>query len=365
MKNLDRFLRNRAVDSYEPLIFDFKKVKDFKKVAALLKQKKTTTVVDEFSEQLKELAVVKNPKLLQKPTKNTSIKNNPKQGKWIYYPWRTTLVHVLDRENYIRLKNSRNENLILPSEQRKFAQFRIGIAGLNVGNPAAVCIALEGGLGMKFADNDVLTLSNFNRFRASLADLGVNKAVLSARQVYEINPFAKIEVFPDGIKPANLDKFLLKPKIDVLIEEMDNLPLKIAIREHAKKYRIPVVMVTGNGENLILDVERFDLNPRLPLLNGYLKDSIIDKVKTGKIAKMSFKQRILTARDFMGAKFLVSRLRKSFLQVGTKLAGIPQLAETSFLRGAVLCYVVRQIAVGGKMPSDRYRLDLNKIVSSH
>ena len=360
MKVLDKFIKNSKDDSYEPVIFDFKKVKDFKSAFTLLKQQKILKVVDEFQEQLKELVLIKNPKLLQKQTKNHYIKNDFKKGKWIYYPWVSALVHVLDKNDYIRLKTSRNENLILASEQKKFEKIRVGIAGLNVGNPAAICIALEGGgLDMKFADNDVLSLSNLNRFSASITDLGLNKAILSARQVYEINPYAKIELFSKGIDQNNLRRFLLKPKIDVLVEEMDNLPLKIAIREHAKKYRIPVVMVTGNGENLILDVERFDLNPKLPLLNGYLKDAIIDKVKTGKLARMSFKQKILTARDFMGAKFLVPRLRESFLQVGTKLAGIPQLAEASFLRGAVLSYVVRQLATGKKVNSGRYHFRLN------
>ena len=60
---------------------------------------------------------------------------------------------------------------------------------------------------MKLADNDILSLSNLNRFRAGLPDLGVNKAVLTARQIYEINPFAKLEVFDKGISPENIENF--------------------------------------------------------------------------------------------------------------------------------------------------------------
>src|SRR3989344_1251456 len=74
-------------------------------------------------------------------------------GNWIFYPWRKTLVHVLEKKDYEKLRASRNHNLITEKEQDQFKRSRIGIAGLNVGNPAAICIALESGANeMKFAD---------------------------------------------------------------------------------------------------------------------------------------------------------------------------------------------------------------------
>lgn len=215
---------------------------------------------------------------------------------------------------------------------------------------------------MKFADFDGLSLSNLNRFRAGVCDLGLNKAILSARQAYEINPFLDIEMLEHGIRPEDIERFLLKPKIDVLIEETDNLKLKIAIREKAREHRIPVLMVTGNGENIIIDIERYDQNQRLPLLNGYLKQGIIDKIKEIQPGKGTLKERIFLARDFMGMKYLTKRLRESFLLVGSRLAGIPQLAESSFLRGAALSYLVRQITIGKKVPSGRYYLKLDNVL---
>ena len=214
---------------------------------------------------------------------------------------------------------------------------------------------------MKFADNDILSLSNLNRFRAGITDLGLNKAVLSARQVYEINPFAKIEVWENGISQDRINEFLLKPRIDILIEEMDNLKLKILIREEARKNKIPVLMVTGNGPNVIIDVERFDLDQKAPLLNGHLRPEVIKKIQQMDASKTPFKERVFLARDFIGAKYLTKRLRNSFPLVGRKLASIPQLAESSFLRGAALCYFVRQIAIGKKVSSCRYYLNLDQI----
>ncbi len=316
-------------------------------------------VVDEIKEQIKELELVKNPGLLSTPEK---LELNKKiETVWVYYPWRNTLVHCLNEDDFKLLRTSRNKNLILDSEQKKFDGALVGIAGLNVGNPGAVCMALESEAKMKLADNDVLSVSNLNRFRAGLPDLGLNKAVLTARQAYEINPFAGLDVFDNGITDTNIDKFLLEPRIDVLVEETDNMLLKIKIREAARKHKIPVVMVTGSGEDIIIDIERFDKEPELLLLNGHLKKEVIEGIKHG---PKSFDERIKLMMDFMGEEFLNERLAKSFSEVGSTLAGIPQLAESSFLRGAAISYFVRQIITGGKAKSGRYNLKLTDVQKS-
>ena len=349
---------------FKPVIFDLKKGRDLEKLSDLFKTNKIIQVIDDYNNQEKEFKAVKVPKIISHAflfgDKPASREIFFRKGVWVYYPWRRCLIHILDKEIYHQTRISRNFNLIFSVEQKKFENFRIGFAGLNVGNPAALCVVLEGaGWKMKFADFDQLSLSNLNRFRASIPDLGLNKAILSARQAYEINPFLDIEMFEYGIKPEEIERFLLKPKIDVLIEETDNLKLKIALREKARKYRIPVLMVTGNGENIIIDVERFDQNPRLPLLSGYLKQGVIDKIQKIQPGKGTFQERVFLARDFMGAKYLTRRLQDSFKLVGLKLAGIPQLAESSFLRGAALAYLVRQIANGKKVSSGRYYLKLD------
>src|SRR3989344_2187944 len=331
-----------------PIIFDKNSIYNIIK-------KKNPHIVDEIKEQVKELELVKNPKLL---TKMPFVEQGASlyDTIWVYYPWRNTLVHCLKEKDFKLLRTSRNQNLVTKKEQKKIERIRVGIAGLNVGNPGALCLALEGDIKMKLADNDVLSLSNLNRFRAGLPDLGLNKAVLTARQIYEINPFAGLEIFEKGISDENIEKFLLKPKLDVLIEEMDNLPLKIKIRELARKNRIPVIMVTGSGPDVIIDVERFDKEPSLPLMSGYLKKEVISGIKRG---PGTFSEKMKLARNFMGIKYLHPRLIASFELVGSKLAGIPQIAESSFLRGASIAYFVRQIAQGEKIKSGRYYLKLS------
>jgi hypothetical protein len=331
----------------KPEFFD--PIKDIEKIEKL-KRDKNPKIIDFLDVQIMEL---------KKIEKQSGELNNV----WIYFPWNNVLINALDKEQYRAVRLSRNRGLISQEEQEKFSQQIIGIAGLNVGNPGALCIALEGGAErMKFADNDSLDLSNLNRFRAGLSDLGVNKAVLSAQQVYEIDPFYQIGIFENGITNENIDSFLSNPKIDLLIEEMDNLPLKIKIRERAKHFKIPVLMVTGNGPGLIIDIERFDLDPNLPLLNGYLNEGIKDRIFQIS-QKTTMEEKINLARDFMGSESLTERLRKSFDLVGKELAGIPQISESSFLRGAVLSYFARQIALKNNIKSGRYILNLDSLVT--
>jgi molybdopterin/thiamine biosynthesis adenylyltransferase len=316
-------------------------------------------IVDDLKNQIEELVEIQGYHNLP-----LELKGKP-DSVWIYYPWSNHLVHSLNDPYFSLVRHSRNQNLLSMDEQSSLKDKRVGIAGLNVGNPAAICMVLESvARHAKFADNDILSLSNLNRFRARLSDLGMNKAALSARQAFEINPFMEIEVLENGIQPNTMKDFLLNPRIDVLVEEMDNLPLKILIREEAKQAKIPVVMVTGNGANVIVDVERYDNEPELPIMNGYLKTEIISKSKSPDLKYMNQKEKVLLARDFMGAKYLTKRLQESFQEIGESLVGIPQLAESSFLRGAAVCYVVREILLGAKMESGRYFLELESLQDS-
>ncbi|MBI2415191.1 MAG: ThiF family adenylyltransferase [Candidatus Kerfeldbacteria bacterium] len=345
-----------------PVVYDLSKNKDVGKVKSLLQKKLVWKIVDDTDEQKREFYFVQNPKALNSVNRgNKKFKKLPiNSGRWVYYPWSGSLVHILEPNDYKSLRTSRNKFLITEKEQKRYEKSEIAFAGLNVGNPAAVSIALEGGEAMRFADNDVLSVSNLNRFRSGIQDLGINKAMLTARQVYEINPFVEINVFASGINSGNIQKFILNPKVDIIVEEMDHLPLKLEIRKFAKRHRVPVVMVTGNGENVILDIERYDRNPKMAMLNNKLSKNVQDRIVDGEHIQ-SVQEFAGLCRDFIGKKYLTKRLNASFEQIGESLAAIPQLAEASFLRGAVLSNVVRRIILGENIKSGRYIIKMDQL----
>ena len=180
-------------------------------------------------------------------------------GSWFYYPWSGALVHVLPVAEFRSLRTGRNRLTVLPFEQERLSKARIAVAGLSVGLAAATTLVLEG-VGGRFAlaDSDALSLTDLNRCSAPVSDLGINKAVLAARRLLELDPYLHVEIFPEGVTDANLDVFLgsWAPGPSLLVEERDDQHAKIRLRERARELRLPVLMATSEGGILRVDLRR-------------------------------------------------------------------------------------------------------------
>src|SRR5262249_6432948 len=154
-------------------------------------------------------------------------------------------VHFLPRNAHRELRFDRNRHLITAEEQQKLSELKVGIAGLSIGR--AVCSTLlHEGIGGEFrlADFDTLSLSNLNRLAGGVADIGINKTILAAREIAELDPYTDVRPFVDGITGDNMAEFL--DGLDFLIEECDDLAIKVALREGARARGIAVVMVTSD-----------------------------------------------------------------------------------------------------------------------
>ncbi len=46
-----------------------------------------------------------------------------------------------------------------------------------------------------------------NRLPVSVTDLGVNKAVIAARRIAELDPYLPVEVWTDGVTPDTVGAF--------------------------------------------------------------------------------------------------------------------------------------------------------------
>ncbi len=355
---------SKEVIESEPKLFNINNSTDVKKISSLLESGKIQQVIDDYIEQCKELFASKNPTLVYNPEFEqkfeTYLKNlkseSPlsNQGNWVYFPWLSTLVHILTEEDFFEVRTSRNRNLINSVEQNKFYNSTVGIGGLSVGSAIAMAIVLQGGAKyLKLADMDVLALSNTNRIRTGVNNLGIRKVEMVARQVYEINPYAKIELFTDGITEKNIEEFFVgKKKLDVVIDEMDNLAVKYLFREKAKKYKLPIVMAADNGDNGVVDIERYDLNPDMPFFHdrmgkisyGSLKG--LDKFSTG---------RMITKH--VGPENVTERMQNSLVEMGKTIVSWPQLGGAGLLNGAAVAYCVRKIL-------NNQPLELNRAIIS-
>lgn len=320
-------------------------------------------VVDTLDDQLRELVAAREPGRRFSPEEldaavAEALGGAPAwaYGVWAFFPWSNRLVHLLPRDEFRALRGDRNRDKVTADEQARLREARIAVIGLSVGLSAATTLALEGvGGAFRLADFDTLSLSNLNRLRAGVADLGMHKGVLAARQLAEIDPWLDVEVLPEGATPENLDRLL--DGVDLLVEECDDLQVKLLARERARARRIPVVMDTSDRG--LLDVERFDREPDRPLLHGLMGD-----VDPTRLRDLPPAEKVpLVIRVLGGEAAMSPRMASSLAQVKRTLSSWPQLASGVTLGGALVADAARRILLGELTASGRWSVDLDRLVA--
>lgn len=282
-------------------------------------------------------------------------------GNWVYYPWRNTVVHLLGEAEFVRLRTSRNQFKITPEEQAVIGQKKVGVIGLSVGQSVAISLAMERCFGeLRIADFDHLDLSNLNRIRTGIFNLGLPKTCIVAREVAEIDPYLKITIYNEGVNEQNMrDFFTLGGHLDVLIEECDNLSIKLGSRIMAKDLGIPVLMDTSDRG--MIDIERFDKERDRPIFHGLLREF---GAESGLVSLLPEHGREVMA-SLLDFEKLSERARYSFSQIGKSINTWPQLASSVLLGGAACCHICRMILLNQNVTSGRYYIDLDSLFSSH
>ncbi|MGE2734519.1 Rv1355c family protein [Mycolicibacterium vaccae] len=270
--------------------------------------------------------------------------------RWVYYPWRRTLVGVLGPRAYARTRTDRNRNLITTDEQHKLASLRVGVVGLSVGHAVAHTLAMQGLCGhLRLADFDHLELTNLNRVPATVFDLGVNKAVVAARRIAEVDPYLDVEVLESGLSSETLDEFL--EGLDIVIEECDSLDVKAMVREGARARGIPVLM--ASSDRGLIDVERFDEDPQRALFHG-----LLGNVDAAALSALDSQEKVPHVLRILDAASLSTRGAASLVEVGRTLATWPQLVGDVLVGASTVAEGVRRIGLGEPLASGRVRIDV-------
>ncbi|MGK8522123.1 Rv1355c family protein [Nocardia asteroides] len=280
------------------------------------------------------------------------IPEGPEADRWIYYPWRAAVVGLPGPRTYRMIRLDRNRNKLTRAEQERLTGLTIGIIGQSAGHAIAHLLALEGVCGvLRLADLDEIELSNLNRVAGTLFDIGINKAVVTARRIAELDPYLPVQVFEAGVDENSVDEFLAG--LSIVVEECDSLDMKLLIREAAARHRVPVLMETSDRG--LLDVERFDLEPRRPTFHGLLGD-----VRAQDLRGLTSRQKAPFVVKLLGAAGLSPRLGASLVEVGETVTSWPQLAGDVALGAASVVAAVRRIGLGTKLDSGRVRVDVER-----
>lgn len=333
--------------SFKPILVPGNQWSDY-----LLTHKSSISVVDQLDAQLIEFFKTTTPPAARKYDFEERLEAFVKsktanfQYNVVVYPWLNKAVFILEEDAFVTVRTSRNQYKITKAEQELLHSKAVGVVGLSVGQSVAITMAMERSFGrIKLADFDDLDLSNLNRLRASVADIGIPKTVLVAREMAEIDPYLNVELFTDGLTADNLEEFI--DDLDVLIDECDSLSMKIAMRFYARKKSIPVVMDTSDRG--MIDVERFDCEPKRLIFHGLVPEY--------ELKDLYDKNRLSILFRLVGGVAISPELALSFFELNQTISTWPQLASAVSLGGGLGASVVRQILLGKHVASGRWFFD--------
>jgi len=324
-------------------------------------------VSDYIFDQLRELVKIKNPSVkfsseeLDRATKNyISEKNLDEYGVWVHYPWSNRLAHILDEEEFVEVRTSRNQYKITPEERDILGKKKIGVIGLSVGQSVSVTLAMERICGeLRLADFDILELTNLNRIRTGVHNLGLHKVYSVAREISEIDPYIKVVCFPQGLNEKNMDEFFTGGgNLDLLVEESDGFDIKILSRHKARALKIPVIMEAS--DRCAVDVERFDLEPNRSILHGLVDHLDIETLKTLKTNE----EKIPYMLDVIGIETSSLRLKASMLEIEQTITTWPQLASAVTMGGGITADVSRRMLLNQYTESGRYHVDIEELIGN-
>ena len=188
-------------------------------LAVFCERLKPTTTVDRYDLLLEDLFLIRNPrfKFIPDHTKEVEAftqeyiggKSIEEVGEWFFFPWNKTLAHYLPHDEHQEIRTARNRNIITQEEQGKLYGLTVAYAGLSVGSHGALTFALMGGARcVKIADPDEVSPSNLNRMRFDFLALGRKKTDLVREYIYQLNPYAEIEVFGDGVTEEIIRRYI-------------------------------------------------------------------------------------------------------------------------------------------------------------
>jgi hypothetical protein len=366
---------SKSETSNHPILIDMSNTGAEKEFQAVVSNNRIYAVVDNYAEQYAELLLSKNAHLYRAnyDVQVASIaellqehygKTEPwKLGSWVYFPWSGQLVHILAQPDFEALRTIRNRDLITSDEQTKLFDFEAVAFGMSVGSAGALALGISGiSRRIKLVDGAVISGSNLNRIMTGVASVGQIKSTVIGRMIYEMNPYSTLSYF-DKVSDENIAEILDMPwPTKIAIDEIDDIEMKIRIRIEARKRNIPVIMATELADTVMLDVERYDLEPTREVFHGVIPgiEDVLNSQMENHREWMKHAVRIIDPKN------MPIKMQQSLMKIGSTIVTHPQLGSTVMMTGGVLAFAAKAIALGQPLESGRYVISLeNELLADH
>lgn len=251
--------------------------------------------------------------------------------------------HSLDHDTLYEHLVARNRGLISQSAQAQVRATRLLVAGCgSIGGAAVEPLARVGFQHLVLADSGAYELNNLNRQRATVDDLGANKAEVAARAVQAVNPHAELTVVTDGITPQNADD--LVRAADMIIDGVDvtttsGLAAKLALHEAALAHRRP--LITGWDLAGMLCAEFIDYRKHRRVFRGALASEDLQRLTVWEAIVRIAPMRAMPAE-------MLAELSANLRDPGYS---VPQLPEAAWQFGSLACHMTVRVVAGQPVPA--------------
>ncbi len=281
-------------------------------------------------------------------------------GQWFHYPWDGTLTRFPDGDEWYNLRTFRNRNLITEGEQQVLRRKKIAAFGLSVGSKA-VEEMVQTGIGDEYYlfDFDRLNPTNLNRIRAKMSQVGLLKTTVAGQKISELDPYINQAHFEEGYVAGKTDDILRTWRPDAIIEEVDDLGAKVALRRITEELKIPLFMAGDSADKSVLGFERHDKEKVKPF-NGKVPTKMVEKILDNGISDADKETALI---KILGIPNISPRLLLSAIQKARgELAGFPQLGTTATAGGTLVTLGVRDTFLGREVTSNAHVYDPRKII---
>ncbi|UVO53014.1 molybdopterin-synthase adenylyltransferase MoeB [Sphingomonas sp. SUN039] len=125
--------------------------------------------------------------------------------------------------------------------QMKLRGSRVAVVGAGgIGVPVLQYLAAAGVGALTVVDDDVVSASNLQRqVLYTTGDVGSPKALLAARRLFDLNPFATVTPVVQRIEAASADTLLAGH--DVVVDGTDSFATRLTVADTAWRLHIPLV----------------------------------------------------------------------------------------------------------------------------
>ena len=290
----------------------------------------------------------------------------PDYGTYVY-DRKTGDLYLIAPEHWHRLAllTSNAKLSTDPAGELSSAQIRarlqsavIGFVGASLGSNIIEGVVREmRPRAAKIADPDYLEATNLNRLqhgslrylaqarsrrrdaKNGFETLFVNKALLVAYENQLVDPYTEWYLYEEGIQRDNLDQFLLgdanEPRLDYVVEEADDIRVKIEVRKRARQYGIPVFMASDVGHRAQAQMQDYAAHSMAPLGYRIPDEELLQRLDRcmASGARADF---FSLVEGLIGANFAVDEYAQWVEQRGEQpTSSIPQSGSVAQLSGAI------------------------------